>query len=267
MPGLSGCPTVPTFYQDRSGAVYEICNNTDYQGPTTSIQWTLSDQLSCVKWCANNNGCTLGIWDHIYKACHIKSTTSITWAQGTTQFDAIRLIAPPAPQPQPAGFTSCPSATTRWTLDDGSIYEVCPNSDLQGNSYKIIPAVLSAWDCIRLCNRDTTCTLTVYDHQYLYCHLKSGPLTWVANGQFDVSRLIQRGSRQLTSSTVLGRWSAPIVVPANPVGAYVVPGTSRILGFSSWGDDNFWGADGFTQFTDWDFQSVGTLHVNRWWSI
>lgn len=46
------------------------------------------------------------------------------------------------------------------------------------------------------------------------------------------------------------------MLPVNPVGAYIVPGTNRFMGFSGWGDNEFYLAEGMTQFVDYDFTTV-----------
>ncbi|KXJ88743.1 hypothetical protein Micbo1qcDRAFT_150644 [Microdochium bolleyi] len=164
------------------------------------------------------------------------------------------MIAPPVQPPRLGGYQTCPTATKRWTFDDGSVYEICPNSDFQGNSYLVVDKVLSDWSCLRMCNLDSRCTVSVFDNQYLYCHLKdTSSGNWVASNQFSVGRLVQRGSRSVAPYQGLGRWRNPVMLPVNPVGAYIVPGTNRFMGFSGWGDNEFYLAEGMTQFVDYDF--------------
>lgn len=115
------------------------------------------------------------------------------------------MIAPPVQPPRLGGFQACPSATTSWTFDDGSIYEICLNSDFLGNAYRVVDKVLSDWSCLRMCNLDSRCTVSVFDNQYLYCHLKdTSSGNWVASNQFSVGRLIQRGSRSVGAYQGLG---------------------------------------------------------------
>lgn len=258
VPGLSACPSTPSFYEDASGAIFEICPNSDYHSTSLEVTWNLPDEISCVQQCANNTACEFGVWDKNYKVCHHKAAGG-PWVDVSTQFDTIRLIAPPAAQPIPSGLTTCPGTVTQYILDDGSIYEICPDTDYHSDSYTVTPNVYSDWDCLHLCNQDLGCTLTVFDQEYNYCHFKSSAnVDWVTNsGQFNTARLVQRGTRtQLSTYRGLGRWGAPVTVPANPVGAYIVPNTDFVLGFSSYGDDNFYGADGITQFSHYDWVRV-----------
>ncbi|CAN8097958.1 unnamed protein product [Discula destructiva] len=67
----------------------------------------------------------------------------------------------------------------------------------------------------------------------------------------------------------LGSWSDLIELPVIPVAAYVVPAfpeASKVLFFSSWGNDTFGGEGGMTQFAELDYLTyVGPFGVQNFY--
>jgi len=191
--------------------------------------------------CSQNPACTQAVFDTKAYACHIKdSTADLTWANNN-RYDVINLNNMDV---QGTIVAQCPFATKAYSPKTGANYNICPSTDLQGASSKIIKKIASTTACAALCSSTAGCTKAVFDNVNSVCHIKddAAMLIWVTNKKFDVIHL-----KVATNENKLGKWSDIIHLPIIPVAAYIVPqmpDSYRMLVFSAWGATTFGGAGG-----------------------
>lgn len=156
-------------------------------------------------------------------------------------------------------ITQCPIGDSIYTAPDGSTWNICLESDYQGDSTQIFDGVHSNTLCAQICQQySSSCLKAVFDKHNSLCHLKANTnLNWVVNhGQYDSIRILSNapaGNR--------GMWSPAMQLPVVPAGAFIVPEqpfSNRILGYSSYGTYEFGGPTGMTQFMDYNWHD-GTV--------
>jgi galactose oxidase len=107
--------------------------------------------------------------------------------------------------------------------------------------------------CLNLCITAPSCDKAVYDNIDRYCHLKGGDtasLRWTTSDRFSSARRVDVGN--------VGKWGPLIQFPLIPVAAYVVPSipdSNRLLMFSAYQTHSFGGANGYTQFADFNYKT------------
>ncbi|KAH8592804.1 kelch domain-containing protein [Bisporella sp. PMI_857] len=249
---ITACPTAVTTYTDADGAKYSICLDTDYTGASLLVTQNVASVIACAQICGLNPSCTKAVYDTTSRVCHVKdSTATLTWVSNT-RYDTIYLNNINS---EGAIIAVCPFSGTNYTYASGTEWHICPNTDYQGASLRVITNIASPTICAQTCAAATGCSKAVFDNVNLVCHIKdtSAMLIWAMNKKFDVIRL-----KVPNNEAKLGRWSDIIRLPIIPVAGYIVPQVpepSRILVFSAWGATNFGGAAGYTQFADYNFKT------------
>jgi galactose oxidase len=150
-------------------------------------------------------------------------------------------------------ITACPTTESTTNTQNGLRYRTCVNSDYQGPSAQVVANVASMAACLNLCIAALSCDKAVYDNIDRYCHLKGGDtasLVWTTSNRFSSARRVDVGN--------VGKWGPLIQFPLIPVAAYVVPtipDSNRLLMYSAYQTDYFGGANGYTQFADFNYKT------------
>lgn len=254
---IEACPSAVTNYAGTGGANYDICSGTDFQGDSDKAIAGIKSVTACAALCDKSGACLKAVYDNTAKYCHLKSNDddALTWttsARHTTIYFN-------NPLPETTDISGCPYNDTTYTTQDGKSFTTCVNTDVRGATAKMIDNVASTEACRDLCVSYSAagCVRAVYDKVESVCHIKadaaSNTLIWYTNKQFDV---IQQDI--IRNPAVDGSWSDLVRLPVIPVAAYIVPAfpqPSRMLVFSSWGETEFGGASGYTQFADYNFET------------
>lgn len=261
---ITACPKgAVSRYTGTGGVNYDLCAATDYTGRSTEIMANIESAAACAGLCDGRAECFRAVYDSIGRACHVKSNVegALTWTTNAryTTIYLNNLLA------ETTVVSSCPYRETTFTATategggGGRSYKTCVSTDYRGASARVINNVASTEACRDLCIRDsaTGCARAVYDKARSVCHIKadaaSNTLVWYANKRYDVIR-----QEPSLNRAVEGSWSDLVRLPVIPVGAYIVPAfpqSSRMLVFSSWGNAEFGGASGYTQFADYNFET------------
>lgn len=248
--GLNACPGTPVSGITSNGYKYQICNNSDYQGPSDNIIQGIASITDCLQLCANDTKCTRAVWDTQGGACHFKTTQgNLVWAS-SDRFHSAQMNTVVGR----SVINKCPYTESTYTTAAGVKLQVCAGTDFEGTSLQILQNVASVTDCDKICEATNGCTKTVYDVVYSVCHIKAddGNLVWATNRQFITSRIVT-----VPDKSKFGSWSDIITLPVIPVAGYVVPqaDTARVLFWSSYAATNFGDAKGYTQFADYNFKT------------
>lgn len=257
---ITACPGAVANYAGAGDANYDICAGTDLQGTSAQIVANIASVTACAALCDANGACLKAVYDSTGKACHIKSNDedALTWTASSARYTAIYFNNP---LPETTDIAVCPYNETTYTYTTTSSYRTCVDTDIRGASAQMIDDVASTEACRDLCAAysPTGCARAVYDKVAGVCHIKAdaaaNTLIWYTNKRYDV---IRQQPAAAPNPAVEGVWSDLVRFPVIPVAAYIVPAfpqPSRMLVFSSWGDTEFGGAGGLTQFADYNFET------------
>ncbi|KAK1995174.1 kelch domain-containing protein [Colletotrichum falcatum] len=252
---ITACPSNETVWETPAGVKYTICPGSDYQRGGLSLQVVedIQSSLECAKICDSDARCNRAVYDKVDKSCNVKdSNNPMEWA-ANDRFDTIRLTND---LPEGAFLATCPFNETSYRVSKTNAeYRVCPNTDYPGANAKVVEGVTTIQACAELCSNTQDCSKSVFDHINNACAIKAAEpgasIFWVQNKQFSTIRL-----PQVIDPAVKGKWGDLIRLTLIPVAAYIVPSypePSRLLFFSSWGEDAFGGASGMTQYGDYNF--------------
>ncbi|ORY67245.1 galactose oxidase precursor [Pseudomassariella vexata] len=250
---ITACPGAETVYTSTEGVRYAICPDTDYQGASLQIIPGVASTTACAARCEADARCAKGVFDTQTGDCHIKdNAVALAWVTNG-RFDVIRLNNN---FPEGTNIAYCPFSQTSYTAVSAT-YKICPGTDYKGASAQMVQGVASVTACAQLCGSTSGCKKAVYDNVAQVCHIKdtynSATLIWAMNKRFDSITVDAK-----INFATQGNWTDIIRLPVIPVAAYVVPQfpePTRMLVFSSWGDDTFGGAAGYTQFADYNFKT------------
>lgn len=86
---LDACPNNERFYTGASGMRYKLCPNSDFLGETIQIRGNVDSLEDCAAMCDQNRNCFRGVYDRIYRYCHVKAQGNMRW-EPSQQFDVIQ---------------------------------------------------------------------------------------------------------------------------------------------------------------------------------
>ncbi|KAK2006112.1 kelch domain-containing protein [Colletotrichum eremochloae] len=251
---LTTCPRDEAVWTTPIGIKYTVCPGSAYpHGGSLQVVNNVQSTANCVQICDTDPRCSNAVYDKVNKTCYVVDGSSQSVWTADNNFDAIRMTNDVA---EGTVIVTCPCEEASYIAPYTNVeYRVCLNTEYTGASAKKVNDVASISACADICSDTLGCKEAVFDNVDKVCDIKAvgsrASLSWVQNKRFASTPAIE----SLNPKAVQGRWGNVIPLPLIPVAGYIVPEypePSRLLFFSSWGDEVFSGATGQTQFGDYN---------------
>ena len=93
---ISQCPTGDKVYTAPDGSTWDLCVDSDYQGPSAQIFNGVPSITLCAQICQQySSTCAKAVFDKQNHLCHLKANTYLNWVANHGQYDSIRMLSTP----------------------------------------------------------------------------------------------------------------------------------------------------------------------------
>ncbi|KAF4980182.1 hypothetical protein FZEAL_3747 [Fusarium zealandicum] len=99
---IAKCPSGTGKYRSKSGTTFEVCQNTDYIGPSAQKIKDCTTLDACAELCSATKTCKKAVFDRVENICHIKeagSEASLFWVQ-SNRFSVVHVPSESQPATQ-----------------------------------------------------------------------------------------------------------------------------------------------------------------------